>query len=317
MKNKIINIVFILLLVTGFYFILRNIKLNSLLGTLKNVDYSTFIIASIIYLLSILLLNIRFYLLVKNITNLGFKGTSKINLISLLSNFASPGKVGIPVKVVLLKKVASMEFSKSTPVVMVEQILDIFGLILFSIIGILMSLKYINEILVILLDVKVKSYASVFLLFFILGLMVMVVIYLLFKKKLSILLKDTFLYLKLLMNNRRLVYTTIFITLITYIITFIASFLFFKSFNLPITFSFVIFIMPISVLFGYLSPLPGGSGVREFIMVSLYGIIYSQFEVVFIVAIVTRFIYFINIIILYLIGEIINKKSEDKYGILQ
>jgi len=61
------------------------------------------------------------------------------------------------------------------------------------------------------------------------------------------------------------------------------------------------FLISASVLAGYLSPLPGGAGVREAFIAGMYNVVYGNVEMALVVSVLLRVLFFLTIPFLYLL----------------
>ena len=183
-----------------------------------------------------------------------------------ISNF-TPGKIGEPTKSLLIKMKAGIPVSKSLTSIIWERILDVFVLILFSLIflGTFSSSLFLIEIISILI-------------FTIIILVFLIIIY---KKNIGI---KFFLLLKKLpffnkISNefintfyrervsKKSLILSIFITLAAWILDSAVFYLSFRSIGIDINPIFFIGLFSVSTLIGILSFLPGGLGSTDAVMI--------------------------------------------------
>lgn len=112
----------------------------SLVNEMKKIDTTTILIIIFLANFSTILRAMKWKVLLDNAS---IKEILPIQLISISISNLTPGKIAEPIKSVLLKIRNGTPISKTLPSVILERILDIFVLLLLSILGIIISSKYL------------------------------------------------------------------------------------------------------------------------------------------------------------------------------
>lgn len=243
-----------------------------LLSILVKADMRFIVLALFVSSLSVCLRVLKWKILLKNI---GFFELLPIQMLGItISNF-TPGKIGEPLKAILLKMRKGMAVSESLPSIIWERIIDILILIILSLfavqlisfesklfllsfisVGIFIAL--ISLLLVILYNKKIGTRVFVFL------------------KKLPLLngMSESFMetFYKSKIKKRRLLICAS-LTAIPWLFEGVVLYLSFLALGIntnPIILSGII---ALSILIGVASFLPGGIGSAEFAMIILLGLI--------------------------------------------
>jgi len=130
------TIMLLILLVIYIIFILSS-DVSKIQDNLKNMQYSYFIFAIILWVASELVRIFRWHLFLKEIED---KVPFKANVFYYLSGFAfslSPGRIGEVIRSPYLKRDYGIPISKTAPIVFVERFYDLLGMILVLSVGLI------------------------------------------------------------------------------------------------------------------------------------------------------------------------------------
>lgn len=262
----------ILLSILILSFLIIYIDPNSLIIEIKKIDMATFLIIFFLSNISIILRAKKWHSLLEDVK---FKEIIPIQLLSISISNLTPGKFAEPIKAVLLKARKNIPVSKTLPSVILERILDIFILIVLSIIGIIIAKNYIYSNLIII---------SIILFIFILLLMILFIL----KKSFGVKLFKIFNRIKIFsffsdkfiktfysstkIKRRKIIISSV----LTFFAWLIDGFIFYLialslDSRLTINFTPLLFcsIVSISILASLLTFLPGGIGSTEAILTYL------------------------------------------------
>ncbi len=254
---------------------------------LKNMKFSYFILAVVIWIASDLIRVLRWHLFLKEIDD---KVPFKANVVYYLAGFAfilSPGRVGEVIRSPYLKRDYGIPISKTAPIVFVERFYDLLGLILVLSIG-LIFIEFEKTVLLIPLTLVfaiILIFKSKKLLFGFLGKL----------SKIS--------YLKNIKTNFDESYDSVLkiiktkflllgiaISTITYLLQAVSIFFLIISLNSFISLEEILVIFNVSQFAAALSFVPGGVGVFEGGMVGLFVIFNLPYDIAVTTTVLIRLI---------------------------
>ena len=96
-----------------------------------------------------------------------------------------------------------------------------------------------------------------------------------------------------------------FVTLILITLSFLCDWFMLKAVGVKMSFTFVVMAFSFSTIAGFLSPLPGGLGVREISNAYLFKMFYNLGEIALIVTVLRRALDFLLSILLYGYAKIV------------
>jgi len=250
---------------------------------------------------------VRYYILIRPVAGrIAFSRVARISLIALVMNYASPGKVGAPAKSVLLKGAYGIGLIDSAPSIIAEQLLDVTSLVLWLAAS-LVLFRDSSEVISFKILIKGQIERLAF------GVPRMYVVLTIFSIFLGIVLVGVLARRQAISGLRRfgsrwkeLTWGRHFLypvcaTALIHHTYFLLAYLSFRALKLRIGYTFTMFLISASVLAGYLSPLPGGAGVREAFIAGMYNVVYGNVEMALVVSVLLRVLFFLTIPFLYLL----------------
>ena len=314
--SKFINGIFIIFIIIGLYFILSKSDWSRLDYVKDHVNYWLLTLVWFITILSMVLMIVRWYYLIKPIKQeISLRNIFRVSINAFAVNFATPGKMGVPAKAILLKKLENIEFSRSIPSLLGELFLEYFVMAIFLLVSVIVG-GYGEKVYTLLQDYffigNIKG-------LIILGLVVVLVL-LLFRKK--IVTSNFFVQLnnafKLTKSRKELLLLCVLISIVNLAITFFADMMLYRCLGFDIPYTFVIFAGGFANITGLLSPLPGGLGVREISSGYLYTVFYDIGEIAIAAVLIRRLMTYSSLIILFLLERLAeyylkNKSLRNRY----
>jgi len=240
-------------------------------NTIKNANFVYIFIAVIASSIGLFIRVLKWDVLLPR--RFGIKKLFSVQLLGLtISNF-TPGKVGEPIKSVLLKMTHRLDVSESLPSVIWERVLDLVVLIFFSLviintISLETNFSYIGYfgvaafVVLIVLVVLVMKYRSF-------GVRMLKI-----TKRLPVLKRisegfiDTFYSVKIKKSG---ILKGLLLTSLAWIIDGVSFYFAFLSIGIELNPLILVGILSLSVIIGVASFLPGGIGSTEIVMVLLFG----------------------------------------------
>lgn len=305
--NKIINVLFLVIVVLGLFFIIKDNRhrLDEYKDVLLNANYYYLILVVLITMVGTLLRTWRWYYLLLPIKkDVSYKTLLRVNVNALAANYSIPGKMGVPVKAVLLKQSERIDYGQSFPSIFgelfIEHSAEFVLAVAAALIGghVLKLMNIFNQLIhhqSVVTNILVFFGAIVFLIF----------AWLLFRKKLRALRFFDQLISSFRIIGRKPKYILICyaITLLNLVALNFAFLMVFKSFGYSqIGLTFVIFAAMVTNFVSILSPLPGGLGMRELTSYGLYDLYFGIGGIAIIAILTMRLITYISLLFLFL-GE--------------
>lgn len=291
-KNQLLKLIGLII----FVFILTKIDFQKIKEIIPTIQLHYLFLAVVFALLPVAVKAYRWkYLLKMQQINYSFKDSFMAYLSSVFAGTITPAKLGELIKVFYVRRSMNISFGKAFSSVIIDRLLDLFFLLLFSISGILYFFVYRNFIMFLLVA---------------LGLLVLIVT-LIINKKVSAWLVDMLLKFALKKYESKLkseaeeffaglhvvarikfIYPFI-LTIVAYLIYFINCFLISKSLDMPISFLYLSFSMSVTVTLALLPVSIAGIGIRDASLIMLFSQIGIGKEVALIFSML--FLIFINI----------------------
>jgi len=256
-----------------FLYLIYNIGINNLISAFKITNYFYFLLAIISVILVFFFLTYKWHLLLKlQKYNISFKKTLKIELISIFYGFITPARAGSLIRSKYLKELTGKSLINASSNTIIERLLDITTIIMFSFLGIILFLNYfsgwLNAFLIFTLIFAIgaiiftkKSITEKFLKLFYKFLL---------PKKYNDKAQECFEeFYKEMPKKRKLIYP-FFITILTWIITYTISYFVALSLGINLPYYYFITLYPISTILGMLPISPSGLGVREATLVGIF-----------------------------------------------
>ena len=319
--SAVINWVFVVLIVGGLFLVVYNNRenLDDYKETLLNVNFFTLFIVLLFTMSANFFRGWRWYYLVLAIkSNISLVNIFRVTFNALAANFTMPGKLGVPVKAVLLKKMEKIDVGKSLPSILGEIVIEHSSEIFIAFISVLIG-GHLSK-LVVTFD-KIASNQGVITNVLIgVGIVLFGVIAgVIFKRKL----KSVDFFHKfaeaILLTKKRvdlLAYSYI-ITIVNLIISYYVFWMVIATLGHPeVDLTFVIFAGTVTNFIGLISPFPGGVGVREITIYGLYDLYFGLGGIAFLAIIIMRLITYLSLFLCFLLERIYSelvvakKKSE-------
>lgn len=299
-SKRYFDIFIVVAIVAAGYFIFRNFN-SANITMIKDRLNVLYLISSFGgILIGILLRSWRWILLLRPIEkDLSFLNIVEIYASSQVVNYASPGKFGVPAKAVLLKKMESVSITRATPSLLSELFLDNVTMF-FMLIGAAFWGGHIS-VVIDLFNRYVFGNLIALLIFVAGGVLLCGTLFIVLRRKIQNGLFITNLISAISDSIQQRKYFTLafFQTLLILFLSFFCDWLIFRALGLNISYSFVVMVFSFSTIAGFLSPLPGGIGVREVSNVYLFKIFYNIGELALIVTILRRASDYLMCIILF------------------
>lgn len=315
LKNKFkkyFDILVVLAMITGGYFIFRSFDFQTI-AVIKdrlNVWYLAGVFGGIFIIM--LLRVYRWLLLLKPIKkNLSFLSAVEILVSSQVVNYASPGKLGVPARALLLKEKESVAIAHSTPSLLSELFLDNFIMLLMLIVT-----AFAGGYITFIYDL-VKRYlvgyllaAGIFLLVF--AVLVTILFFVIKNKKRKIpFIENLLVAVRVSFRDLKCFTAAAVLSVAILFFSYFCDWLIFRALGLDVPYSFIIMAIAFSTIAGFLSPLPGGVGVREISNAYIFRLFYNMGEFALIVTILRRGLDYLMSIILYAGAKALNHRKKN------
>jgi len=266
-----------LLILLGIYIIfILSSDVSKIQDNLKNIQYSYFIFAVILWIASDLVKIFRWHFFLKEIDN---KVPFKANVLYYLAGFAfilSPGRIGEVVRSPYIKRDYGIPISKTAPIVFVERFYDLLGMILVLIIG-LIFIEFEKTVLIIplaLVFLAIVVFKNKKLLFGFLGKLAKIK----FVKNIQINFEESYDSV-LKITKIKFLALGIGISTLTTFLAAISVYFLILGLNSFISLEEIFVILPTSQFVAALSFVPGGVGVFEGGMVGLFVLFNIPYDV--------------------------------------
>lgn len=315
--NRYISIGFFLLIILGLYFILDNNldEITKYKEILLHLNYWLIGISFLITFAGTFFRAWRWYYMVLPIKKeLSLLKIYNISINALAANFTVPGKMGVPVKALLLKQSENVEMSKSLPSIFGEIFVEHSSEFLIAFICVLIgrhlskAFHAIEQLLENNILMNLGIILGTLLILFLLGV--------LFRKKVkSGGLVEKFVE-SIRLTSKRLDYLgySYLITIINLIIVYYGFYLVVAAMGHPeLDLTFIIFAGTITNFVGLISPFPGGLGARELTIYGLYDFYYGLGGIALLSIIIMRLITYLALLLSFLIERIISGSPLVKH----
>ncbi|MFZ5516453.1 MAG: lysylphosphatidylglycerol synthase transmembrane domain-containing protein [Candidatus Zhuqueibacterota bacterium] len=308
-KSKLsilISWAFMLLIIGGLILLIlsNRDKFSEYKETLLHVNLVTLFIVLLVTMSANFFRGWRWYYLVLAIkNNISLINIFRVTFSALAANFTMPGKLGVPVKAVLLKKTENIEVGKSLPSILGEIFIEHSSEILIAIVSVFIG-GHISKLTAtsskIADDQGVVMNIGIAVGILLLG----AVAWFAFKRKLkSMDFIHNFMEAIHLTKKRvdYVVYSYI-ITIVNLIISYYVFWMVVATLGHPeVDLTFVIFAGTITNFLGLISPIPGGVGVREITIYGLYDFYYGLGGIAFLAIVLMRLITYLSLFLCFLL----------------
>ncbi len=307
-----VNVFFIVLILLGLFLIvyLNRDDLEKYKESLLSVNYLTLMIVLIVTMGTIFFRSWRWYYLLLPIKEkLSFINVFRVTINGLIANFTVPGKVGVPVKAILLKNSENIEIGKSLPSILGEIFVEHSSEFLVAMVSVLMG-DHLSKLYDTMRRIVVNQsiYYNVIGGMLLIILLFAVIIVLRKKRKVTQFIGNFVETIHI--TKKRLDYLgySYLITIFNLIISYYVFWLLIGTLGHPeIELTFVIFAGMITNFLGLISPFPGGVGVREITIYGLYDLYYGLGGIAFLAIILMRLITYLALFLCFVIERLISR----------
>lgn len=320
--SKLINLVFVVLILGGLFLVVYNNRehLDEYKETLLNVNIFTLFIVLLFTMSANFFRGWRWYYLVLAIkSKISLINIFRVTINALAANFTMPGKLGVPVKAVLLKKTEGIEVGKSLPSILGEIVIEHSSEISIAFVSVLIG-GHLSK-LAITIEKIAKNQGVVTNILIGIGIVSLgAIAAAIFRRKL----KSVDFFHKFVeaihLTRKRLDYLaySYIITIINLIISYYVFWMVVSTLGHPeVDLTFVIFAGTITNFIGLISPFPGGVGIREITIYGLYDFYYGLGGIAFLAIIIMRLITYLSLFLCFLLeraySELIVTKKKSEF----
>lgn len=308
--NQALNVLFLLLMVVGGYFFISHSDPVQLRASLDKISWPLILSLWVLNIASIFLVGLRFAVLVNATTpGLNQRSLARITLVSLASGYASVGKISAPIKALLLKKMHAVPISGATPMLAVEQLLDLAALGVLFLLAVALSGGVTAQLLA---QLHFDPAHARHIAYWGTGLVALLMLAAWLARKhlpfLDRMFVATFTLAKDHATMRKVIYISAAIHALN--VFTVAATLYLL--NLPISFSLALLLTTVPLIAGLASPVPGGLGVREVVFATMYGICCGGGTLALFAIVLMRVAFFVALPSCFLFLRFVaNEKAHD------
>ena len=261
-KNQLLKLTGLII----FGFILTKIDFQKIKDIVPSIRLPFLFSAVIFSLFPVAIKAYRWHILLKSLQiNYSFKNAFLVYLSGIFAGTITPGKLGELIKVFYIRKATDISFGKAFSSVIIDRILDLFFLLLFSLIGILYFYTYKEQIALIII---LLSCLILIMLFLLHNNFRNLIVKLLLKLTIKRYKAEIEIQTEEFLGGMEIVarfkfFFPIFLTLVAYLMYFFTCFLISKSLNMPVSFIYLSFCMSVTVTLVLLPVSIGGLGIRD------------------------------------------------------
>jgi len=308
--------IFILFFLLVIFYLLKDVNFYEVGNYFIQMDLQYFILACLSYFGTFLLGSLRIKYLCKDLKKINFFYMLKVTLAGSFVNTCTPGASigGEPLKSYFLSKKYKKSQTKFLERILIDKFFYFFVFGFFLVFSILFILFYINipYNLKIILQITLFSIFLIFVIFFIVTFKKFQFNLLFFakffyrarfikngfkdvysfEKYLRKKLKGFKTFFKKTLKNQKIVFFSILLSVLNWLLLYFVSWFLFLSFGVNINFLSIIIVVTLGTLAGEVSPSPGGVGVTESAMFLLYSVMGINFSLAIIVTLMSRLIFY-------------------------
>jgi uncharacterized protein (TIRG00374 family) len=296
-------------IVLGLALLLKEVDFARTLPVVANIDVALVIAVFFLGGVNIFLVTLRWHVLLKAVkSDISFKNAVTANIGAMAINTAGPGKLGIPAKAILLKKLEGVEINQSLPSVFMDLLLEILALAMLLVISAL-AIGMHNTVL--------KFAASVFAsknIFYVAGIL-FVVLLIGYRLRRKIAANDfaqkAMSALQKTLKRKDIFALALALSLLNSATHFWADQLLFKALQQNIPYGFVMFSSAFSAMAGWLSPLPSGLGVWELSRAYLFKAYYGIGELAVIMTLLRRLLTYGVMALIYAVNAFFLTRNKS------
>ncbi|MFH1431802.1 MAG: lysylphosphatidylglycerol synthase transmembrane domain-containing protein [archaeon] len=287
-KKRYLSIIGIILIVI----VLRNIDLNTALATLRQINIEIFLAALALQSLNVYIKSEKWRLLISPL-NKSYKAVRSINvwLTSYAIGIVTPGRIGDFTRAIYLKKDTGLSYGKSISTVFIDRLQDTVALFIFAYMGLIIFNPLLTA------KTEIKTMTTMALLAF-----TALITIILKKDAISKILRplfnsfikeeqkedvksnylDFYRSLSTIAKDKRTMIISSILTLLSWIIILIASYLIALSINIHTDIIHFIFLMPIIYIVELIPISISGIGTRDATTIILFSLINIRAESAFV-----------------------------------
>lgn len=308
-STRVLKIALFLAILLCIVSLLKDVNFKQTLPILANLDVFLVIVVLLIGGANILMVALRWYVFLKVIkSDISFKNVVIATIGATAVNTYGPGKLGVPAKAMLIKKLEGLGVNHSTPSILMELFFEVFTLTMFLIVSAL-AIGMHNTILKFAADTF--TYTNILhiggLLFF-----VAFIAYLLHRKLAANQFVQKFvLALKRTLVRKDVFATGICISVANLTLHFWADQLLFKALHQDIPYGFIVFSSAFSAMAGMFSPLPSGVGVWELSRAYLFKTYYGIGELAVVMTLMRRLLTYLALGVIYMVNALLLARDKS------
>jgi uncharacterized protein (TIRG00374 family) len=280
------KIILFLAILLGIVLLLRDVDFNKTLPILANMDAGILIAVFLLGGINVFLVTVRWHVLLKVIKgDISFKNVIVATIGATAINTAGPGKLGVPARAILIKKLEGVEINQSIPSVLMDLFFEILAL------GMLLTASALaigmhNTVL----KVATSTLTNENILYTVGALIVLLLAGYLLRRKITAndFLRKLIVALQKTLRRKEVFAIGLGISLLNLLVHFWADQMLFKALQQDIPFGFIMFSSAFSAMAGWLSPLPSGLGVWELSRAYLFKTYYNIGELAVVMTLLRR-----------------------------
>jgi len=314
---KIFNILCIFFVIIGLILIIYKNKDNfsQYKDVLININYATMLIVLLLTMIAIIFRNWSwYYLLLPVKKELSFMNLFRISINALVADFTVPGKLGVPVKAILLKKTENIEAGNSLPSIFGEIFIEHSSAILITVISVIIG-GHLSKFFSVIKGIVNAHNVLQYILFSVALLFVLILIGFIFKKKLKAMnfFQNFMQTVHITKKRKDCLFFSYLITIVNLIVSYYVVWLVFRTLGHPeIELTFIIFAGTITNLLSLISPIPGGIGVKEITIYGLYDLYFELGGIAFLSLLILRLVTYLSLFLSFFIERALTGLSSIK-----
>ncbi|MDZ7305322.1 MAG: flippase-like domain-containing protein [candidate division KSB1 bacterium] len=298
-----------LAILTAIFMLLKDVDWKRTRPILATIDVVPVIVVFLLGGMNIFLVTLRWHILLKVVKkNISFRNVIVATIGATAINTAGPGKLGVPAKAILIKKLEGVEINQSIPSVLMDLFIEILAMFLLLVVS----------ALAIGMHTTVWRFAAAAFtgenIFYTGGLLilVMLVVYLLRHKiAANDFIRNLVAALQKTLRRKDIFALALGISFLNLLVHFWADQLLFKALQQDIPFGFVVFSSAFSAMAGLLSPLPSGLGVWELSRAYLFKTYYHIGELAVIMTLLRRLLTYTVMGVIYCVSTFFVTRDKN------
>jgi uncharacterized membrane protein YbhN (UPF0104 family) len=308
-STRLIKIALFVFILASIVLLLRGADFQQIQTALQNIDYVLLSFVFVLGIGNVFLMASRWYVLLKVVkSDISFKNVMIATIGATAINASGPGKVGIPAKALLIKKLEGVEVNQSIPSVLLDIFLEIATVAMVMLVsGLLLGMHdLIFEFVSGKLTGKNLLYTAAAVV------MLSTIGYFLHNKlKASEFVVKLKTALRKTMRRKEIFLAGVCLSIANQLVFYWGDYLLFKALQQEVPFGFVVFSSAFAAMAGWLSPLPSGAGVWEISRAYLFKTFYGIGEIAVIMTLLRRLLTYLGMGVIYLAGSLFFAGNKD------